>query len=910
LVVKKERAVEGVRLGKDELVRTYGISQRLAVRVGALLANGLEVTGTLLEIAGPGSPVEKLLLRPEMLAAADQLTVEAVRKAARESGAAAEGEFALAESSTGGRVLALEEEILSQEGFARERVEKAPTAIARAEEGFAAMPVLDRKEARGLFNAEEVARLKLEALAGRDAEARVSALRKLVFAPISAHEKGAIYLRALLDPAGPVRSEAMTAIESLGFNRDMADAIQSLFRSQGRARRAALRRIGDLLRRLNPAERKIALAVVLESFRESKLTSPNDPLFLLLDEAGDALAENPEIVPELARVCIQHLLAEPARLGEALRDRLARLAAAAPGPVLEKVWEEIATVSEPAPRALLLGLLIESEQVEETAGPSAVSSNASGAPPSARPIRPEERQARLCEVVAQELLRQEPDEVTRQKLGHRFVRLGLPALRAILRKFAAASNPDRAALVQFLDAATEDPSLPPEERNQAARQLLEALKIADGRLREQILNTRIFAHPGVSPELRRDAAQELLPLLRIADHPETSDRAAGLLEALGPAAAQGLFDLVRKRPNAPEADVAVRILGRILAANPTEGLVPQAYEFLSQRVAAPGNVLGGCAAALGLIASSPAVSDEDARKALDLLLGRLGRVRWHGDLVEAIGRIGARAGIPAEQRVQVSHLLGRIIERPSKKEDAKLREVQTARGRVYEVTGRIEFDSETLPAAVRGLEEVAVSPATTPALRRQIAVQLLRVWEGVAGWTVIWGPRASEALARALGRIGADPGSDDETRAQVLQGLMLGIERPSVVRALCAVCATPATSPKAARLGIEAGDKILDQWMKSETNPDERQAALTAAAAAACRPEVPARNPQARKLRERVCELLLDALRAEQPWARTALEKMRDSSVVAARLRKEIAGRLDPATSVLRLPPLKKRGNK
>ena len=45
--------MEGVRLGKEELVRTYGVSQRLAVRVGALLAKGFEVSGTLLEMRGP-----------------------------------------------------------------------------------------------------------------------------------------------------------------------------------------------------------------------------------------------------------------------------------------------------------------------------------------------------------------------------------------------------------------------------------------------------------------------------------------------------------------------------------------------------------------------------------------------------------------------------------------------------------------------------------------------------------------------------------------------------------------------------------------------------------------------------------------------------------------------------------------
>ena len=271
------------------------------------------------------------------------------------------------------------------------------------------------------------------------------------------------------------------------------------------------------------------------------------------------------------------------------------------------------------------------------------------------------------------------------------------------------------------------------------------------------------------------------------------------------------------------------------------------------------------AAALGLIASSPAVSPEEARKALELLLGRLGRVRWHGDLVEAIGRVGAGAGISAEQRIQVSHLLGRIIERPSSKEDARLREVQTSRGKVYEITGRVEFDSETLPAAVRGLEAIALSPETTPALRRQVAEQLLRVWEGVGKWTVIWGPRAAEALVQALGRIGASALSDGPTRARIAQGLLLGIERLSVVRALEAIFNLGPATPELGGLAAPAGIKLLDHWIQPEITPEELQAVLSAAAGAACRPEVPARSPQARKLRERASELLLDALRAGLP---------------------------------------------
>jgi hypothetical protein len=867
--------MEGVRLGKEELVRAYGVSQRLAVRIGALLAKGLEVSATLLEIAGPGSAIEKLLLHPEMLALAERPTVEAIRKLVRETGAASEGELALAESPTGGRVLALEEELLAQEGWPGQAA-KEPTALAHPQQGFIGMPVLDRKEARGLFNAEEIARLKLDALAGRDADERVSALRKLVYAPISAHEKGSIYLRALLDSAGPVRSEAMKAIVSLGFNRDMADAIQALFAGRERARGPALRRIGDLMGRLAPAERKIALAVLLETFRESQFKRPNDPMLELLDEADAILAESPEIVPEMARVCIQHLLVEPSKLGETLRDRLARLAAAAPAAVLGRVWEEIGSVSDPGARALLLGLLIEAESDEQ-------------------------RRVRLCGIVTEELVQGEQAELMRQKLGHALVKLGSPAAEALLGRFAAASNPERAALVQFLDAVSMDQPLPPETLNRIACLLLEALKLADVRLRAEILNTRVFAHPQLSPEFRRSAAQALLPLLRSADRPETAERTAALLETLGEVAAEGLLDVARKHPDAPEAEAAVRALGRILAAHPIERLAQPAYEFLSRRVAAPANAQGGAAAALGLIASSPAVSPDEARQALELLLSRLGRVRWHGDLVEAIGRVSAGAGIRAEQRVKVSHLLGQIIERPSSKDDAQLREVQTSRGKVYEITGRVEFDSETLPAAVRGLEAITLSPETSPALRRQVAEQLLRAWEGVGKWTVIWGPRAAEALVQALGRIGASERSDGPTRARIVQGLLVGIERLSVVRALEAIFRLGPAAPELAGLAAPAGAKLLDHWIQPEITPEELQAVLSAAAGAACRPEIPARSPQARRLRERASELLLDALCAGHPWARPALQKMRDSAAIPARMRKEIADRLDQAVSVLRL---------
>jgi hypothetical protein len=175
---------------------------------------------------------------------------------------------------------------------------------------------------------------------------------------------------------------------------------------------------------------------------------------------------------------------------------------------------------------------------------------------------------------------------------------------------------------------------------------------------------------------------------------------------------------------------------------------------------------------------------------------------------------------------------------------------------------------------------------------------------------VIWGPRAAEALVQTLGRIGADAGSDGPTRARIAQGLLLAVERQSVVRALEAIFSMSASAPELGALAAPAGAKLLDHWIQPEVTPEELKAVLAAAAAAACRPEIPARSPQARKLRERVTELLFDALRTDHPWARPALEKMRDSAAIPARMRKEIGQRLEQAVRVLRLDePGKTRGS-
>ena len=260
--------------------------------------------------------------------------------------------------------------------------------------------------------------------------------------------------------------------------------------------------------------------------------------------------------------------------------------------------------------------------------------------------------------------------------------------------------------------------------------------------------------------------------------------------------------------------------------------------------------------------------------------------------------LGACPVIGAEQRVRAVHLLGNLIERPAEEEETKLRELDTDKGKIFELAGRLEFDSATLPAAVGGLRAIALSENASSTLRTRIVEQLLRVWQDVAEWKIVWGPRSSEELARAVGALGADEQTDDDVRARAIHALARALDRLSVVRALGDIFVAPSVSRETARIIVKTGIDLLEQWIEPEIAPEELAVVLDTAARAAARSEISSRSSHARRLRQRSAELLFDALAAGHSWSMEPLERMRDSSAVPKTLRKDIAGRLRQALAV------------
>jgi len=79
----------GVRLNKAELIERFGISSLMVMRVGALLAQRVDMTEAVLELAGPGSATEKMLRRPEVLSQAQTLDTALIASLASRAARAA-----------------------------------------------------------------------------------------------------------------------------------------------------------------------------------------------------------------------------------------------------------------------------------------------------------------------------------------------------------------------------------------------------------------------------------------------------------------------------------------------------------------------------------------------------------------------------------------------------------------------------------------------------------------------------------------------------------------------------------------------------------------------------------------------------------------------------------------------------
>jgi len=880
--------MRGVRLKQDDFAEQFGISRRLAARMGALLAKNVETTAAVLEMAGPGSGIERLFLHRAMLQHADRLDTDRLAQLAEETDAAEDGPFTVVTQGES-RIIALEEEILAQEAWEEEEATPAPepgvpgtTSMVRMTP-VAGPSIIGREEAASLFTAEQVVRLKLDALTSADSNVRASALRQLQYAPLTPEEKGSIYLKVLLDPVSPVRSEAIRGLEGVGFDLETADAVQTIFEGDDRARQLAIERMGLLFKGLPPVQQQVVLAILLETLRE--VTSPDllARMMAMLAEVAEGIAAFPSFVADLGRACLEKAFVDPARLAAPVRAVLVQLGRRVPDLVADLLDRQLATLRDPELRVFVLTLTAQLEVDDE-------------------------RRAHLAGVMAGDLVAMKATVVSLQKLGHNLVALGRPAAAPLLERFRAGDPRQTALLMPFLDMLCLERGMDREYKNRVVSAMLKCLRVADRRTRLDLLRSRVGTDSEIAATLRRDLAEEVITDLNAHDHPHLLDRLIDVLELLEEPAVGPLFDLVRKDAAAPLADRAIRVIGRILSGAPAEmleriGRIPAIVDFAEKCLHDRAITRGGYAQALGAICAADGHDPERSRQIAETLVQCIGRVPYPADLLEGIGILAASKHIPLRAKIKLVHMYSALLRRePNDKQDA-MRVIETEDGKLYEFSRRAEFDTAVLPVVVQSLERIGLSESASPALRDQVMGDLLAVWQGVADWTVVWGPRATEALSRALGNFGSARITPTEWKVRIGHALHQHVGRLSVVRALGSLCAAEDDSDELNALTTDAAFASIAEWINPDVTQEERRVVLTNAASMAARRQLNSRSPRVRRLRREVAGLLFEALREGMYWSREPLVRLRDCPTITKALRNEIDERLSKAFALAKRQP-------
>src|SRR5579864_805665 len=107
--------IQGVR--RPEELSKLDLSNRLKIRVGALLKKNATISASVLELAKPGSSLESLLLEPAILEQAGTLETAALKALIAQLKDSTLNDLAAAPAGDGVRVICLQEELDAGEGW-------------------------------------------------------------------------------------------------------------------------------------------------------------------------------------------------------------------------------------------------------------------------------------------------------------------------------------------------------------------------------------------------------------------------------------------------------------------------------------------------------------------------------------------------------------------------------------------------------------------------------------------------------------------------------------------------------------------------------------------------------------------------------------------------------------------------
>ena len=848
--------VKGIRLGASSLVGRYAMPEGAARHVARLAAVRVDITEEVARAAGSDEGVAKLLSSPKLRSSAKSLTTEklqAIREALGIGGRAA----ALAVvPKRSWRTIAFEGESSALGGL--------PVLIPAS--AAAPMKLSDMED---LFSADDIKRLKLVVLTSAEPRERITAIRRLVLAPGTTPEKGAVLLGALSDDDPQVRLEAIKALVPLGLNPGIAREARLLVSGTDKQKIAAAGQIGKLAANAGPGEVSVLVTLVAGTLATEIPDAARRALVESLAPAAPVLAKDRGQLAGAVSLLAEQLTERPLELSRPVRRVLSVLDAEEPGETAAALEAEVRRVPDADARRILLGAFGGLHVVAD-------------------------RRRRLAGLMTEELLTAPEPETDCLGIANCLSLWGDVAVDVLLAGLGRALKQQRSFLLRIIDQIASRRDCPVRTKEAVARKFLDLLKTDTRTTRAVLLECEIFSDRALPHALKSRIAAELIQHVHEFGSPRMIDTIEGSLAKLGAPAIGPLLKVLTQGVRERERVSAARVLG---------GLVAGLHGRGAKRSEAAVNALMTCvrqldkgfpdrdvlAASIGRMCTGKAMPAETVRRVARGLRVRVGKEPYSFGLLDGLGRLASSPNVELETRVEVAESLLRLLE-------VDLPEMQSRRFTGGEKTIFIAGTeaaayTDMIPILLDGLRNVCVH-AGSEALHARLVGVLIRKWHEASTWRLVWGPANTLKLAEVLGEIALAPNSGRETRREIAEALVSSADVLPVLRVLARLFETDGGWAPMGNLAAQVAQHLLDRMAPGSGDRIELDATATGCLGAVGARKNLGPKEQAGALRTAITGVLFKALRNDAPGAKQALRKLAESPALSGRSRSEIEARL------------------
>ncbi len=866
---------------RSELLETFGCSRRLATRIGALLSNGVGVSALLLEEARPGSPLEALLLRKELLETEDPARTLSLLLAESDLRALAEEMPLIVTRQDDLAVIAAAEEELAASVFEEspplpevpgEESASDPDSPAGSllpahgpEESSPGVPA-PSATASAPFNEQEVARLRVAIFAGATAQEKVAALRQFAYANVTGEERVRVFLEAAGDDDKALRAVAPAGLRRMGLPPDTAEALRLMAEGEPAEQGHAAERIADLARNADALELDAILMGLLGSVRDPH-TPPVCLREVLATLAASAVRLGPDRLAreDVFRILLDRLPRADPRLLLQLRRALQAVDSLRPGWLARQLLDEILSTETTHYRSLLLELA------------------------TALPLSPEQ-QAALIDVASETVLRVSADSEPSRAILQFLTSTGDPGLLALAGRLSEADTPHQRQIIRVIDNTLRRVSPSDATRRTLAEATLSVLLEGSRTVRLDILETFVCFRRDLPEALRERVTRAILndfPHYAHWPHAQTLESA---LARLGAPAGRVLLETLAEEKKNPLAAPLVRALGSIgrelcsgasaeseLESESDPALATEMLRRLHALAFGEPPFLDDLHVAMGRIASGPGISGEVAALIRRTLLERVMADRESPALIRALG--WAVTSPTAEGQIvrtvadlAVQHLL-------APQPEPTLDKTMVQGEEVFRVGGETDLYGRLVPACLDAVERLVTHPGTPEPLREELTDRLIGIWENTSSYEVMWSPADVARLTESLGRIGAEETTPTTLRVRIAMALRSRVVELPVLEALSRILARPESIPQINRLAGATALGILRLLSsRDRMRPEDREDYIRILARIAGRGHLEVRSGEAERLYLRIAETIGAGVSQGVPGALQYLIRLRDNS--------------------------------